>query len=261
MACPLCGEHCRCAEPRAFVSAPEFIDPDAPDDSEAQFAASLETFAAPQPRYNRIIMPQPTPPSEPQFASAVQDQFALAPQPELPASADADRWREEVANRLHNYRAKRRRRAGQNSMELDFEPPAPPPPAATYEAAALAPAAAEAPPVAEPEPQTVVRWDGTVDAPEPRLPDVWNVIPFPAPEPEFPRADELAEPVLTTPRILDVPEMVEQALPTPLSEISLEPEEAQALDDIEIPLQVAPLPQRLFGGVVDLVIVLAATTM
>ncbi len=275
MNCPLCGEHCRCAEPRAFAAgAPEFVDPEAPDYAEEQFAASLETSAAPPPRYDRIALPEAAPMEEPPLFANAPDDFALAAQ-------DESKWRTEVANRVESYRAKRGRRriGGAFSMELDFEEraaePAPPPftPApAEYSATATAPAA---------QPLTV-RWDGMVEGaapapaepefipeePGPRLPEVWNVIPFPGASggttiEDFPRADELAEPILDTPRILDAPEMVDHVIPTPMAEISLEEDEqpADLPDDVEIPLQVVPLPQRMVGGMADFLIVLAATAM
>jgi uncharacterized RDD family membrane protein YckC len=255
----------------------ELIDPDLPDDSEEQFAASLET-AAPPPRYTRIVMPEPEPQPEPQFAAAVHEQFALAPSYPIkpkaglmgaPPQPDPGMWRQEVSSRLQSYRARRRRRTGRtNSMELDFDPRpaevvAPPAPAVS-DRVAQSPAAV-LPAMADPAPPTVVRWDGTVEEPAgPRLPDIWNVIEFPRTEDERPRAEELAEPVLETPRILDAPELIEQAIPAPLSEITLEDDsadEALFADDIEIPLQVAPLPQRVFGGLVDFLVVLVATAL
>ncbi len=248
------------------------MDPEALDDAEDRFAASLDSFVPPPPRYNRIVMPEVSEPmDEPQLISAVRDEFTLAPQ-ELPPPGDG-RWRDEVADRVQTYRAKRRggrRIGGAFSMDLDFEarpaPPEPPPyvaPAVEYSAGAVAT-----------EPTTTVRWDGLVEEPEPApaefvveepaapaLPDVWNIIPFPASTDEVPRGDELAEPVIQTPRILEAPEFVEQAIPTPMAEIALEEEPPELPVDVELPLQVVPLPQRVVGGIADLTIVLGATAM
>ncbi len=258
------------------------MDPEAPDHAEEQFAASLETSAAPPPRYNRIVLPEVAPAArsgeEPQFTSVAREDFALAVQNPM---QEESMWRREVAHRVESYRVKRGRRriGGAFSMELDFEAraaqPAPQPfiPAPPeYSAAAVAPV---------PEPTLKVRWDGVVEQPATRasaresvqpefipaeipgpcLPDVWNIIPFPGGTiEEFPRGNELAEPVLVTPRILDAPEMVQQAIPTPLAEINLEEEEPAGLPaDLDIPMQVVPLGPRVVGGLTDLLIVLAAT--
>ncbi len=246
------------------------VDPEAPDDSEAQFAASLDGFAPPPPRYQRIVMPEPEPPREEQFTTAVHEQFALAPQPQFSGADDPEIWRQEVASRVESYRAKRRRRGmptRQPSLHLDFE--------ALEQLEHPYP---EAQAVAEPEPEPPpppldVRWDGTVvgagapePAPEPaelRAEEASNVIEFPAPAAEYAPAYELAEPVVDGPRILDVPEQVEQGVPTAMADINLEPEIEGELApaDIEVPLQVASLPQRVFGGLVDFIIVLAATAV
>jgi uncharacterized RDD family membrane protein YckC len=72
---------------------------------------------------------------------------------------------------------------------------------------------------------------------------------------------ELADPVLDAPRILDVPESV-PAPPPPLSDIELEPD-GEEIDPrlLEPVLDVAPLPQRVFAGVVDAVVVLGAAAL
>src|SRR3954471_16328609 len=49
MSCPICGEHCRCAEPRAYASKNvTFVDVDEYDPSEEQFASSVMTGAGTQ---------------------------------------------------------------------------------------------------------------------------------------------------------------------------------------------------------------------
>ncbi len=282
MACPLCGEDCRCAEPEA-LPARRLVDPEAPDLSEERFAASLETPwpPVPPPRYSRIVMSEPRSEVE-QFASAVQEQFALAPQPETRAGDIGEMWRQEVANRVENYRARRRRRTADGSLDLDFDPsqpvavaehvPSPPLVPAQVAAAALTTAEFAGPEpryygaaldeetVAPPAPEPEIHWDGTFGDAAARLPETSNVIEFPRLE-EFTPANELAEPVAQGLRILDAPELMEQAVPTPMADISLEEQVAPDTSDIEIPLQVAPLPQRVFGGVVDFLIVLLGTAI
>ena len=97
----------------------------------------------------------------------------------------------------------------------------------------------------------------------PAIPDVGKLIEFPRALYLGPAVNpyELADPVLEAPRILDVPESV-PAPPPPLSDIELEPE-GEEIDPrlLEPVLDVAPLPQRVFAGVVDAVVVLGAAAL
>jgi len=76
---------------------------------------------------------------------------------------------------------------------------------------------------------------------------------------------ELAGPVVTAPRIVDVPEAIIPTIVGPLfADIRLDAEKTQedaaaaAHSAIELPLPVASLSQRLFVGLIDLLIVLTA---
>lgn len=84
---------------------------------------------------------------------------------------------------------------------------------------------------------------------------------------EFPRswypplrpADELAEPVITSPRILEVPEFVPP--PPALGGITIErakPVEVERRPGIDFPLQSAPLRRRILAAASDGLVVLAA---
>ncbi len=81
--------------------------------------------------------------------------------------------------------------------------------------------------------------------------------------------DELAEPVSSPPRILDVPEEIIPTIRGPLfAEIRLDADRppAEAVDvpappAIELPLQVASLSQRIFAALIDGLIVLAASVI
>lgn len=89
---------------------------------------------------------------------------------------------------------------------------------------------------------------------------------------EFPRlfaveepasANELADPILDRPRIIDVPEEVEQ-IELPLGDIGLEAtdtSEEKARSEIETPIQVAPVWQRIFAGIADSFLVLASAAL
>jgi uncharacterized RDD family membrane protein YckC len=111
--------------------------------------------------------------------------------------------------------------------------------------------------------RTVVQAD---DPPQ-QLPPV---IPVSAKIIEFPRwwtpppapLDELAEPVMDRPRILEAPEVV---LPAPaLGGITIEPVRQPELEKrpgIDIPLQSAPLARRIFSAAIDDVIIASASAL
>jgi uncharacterized RDD family membrane protein YckC len=191
----------------------------------------------------------------------------------------------------YRNRRSRKRLAGEFSMRLDFEPQRPMSPAAAMLAGATAMAAALAQPEAVPQdPEITARKEFSPAAapainppqPEPVLPagpataatrtaplfraaparDV-KVIEFPRalvfPQVAEPDPNELAESVFDKPRILDVPESL-GAVPPPLVEIAGQSEEEEALlPEFELPLRVAPLPQRFVAAVIDSLIVMLAS--
>jgi uncharacterized RDD family membrane protein YckC len=88
-----------------------------------------------------------------------------------------------------------------------------------------------------------------------------KVIEFPR-APLLPPIDELAEVISDRPRILDTPEM-EAPEPPPLAELSLivagdEEQIAPPPPELELPLQVASLPQRAMTAICDTLLVIAA---
>ncbi|HLK31796.1 MAG TPA: RDD family protein [Terriglobales bacterium] len=173
-------------------------------------------------------------------------------------NADEPQWRQEVAARLHNYHSRRRKRPPRYpSLALKFDQPvysaaprrveaAPP---ATYQDAELSEAATAAAIVPEPIEDTQLD-----------LAETTNVIEFPRPLiPPPARPDELAEPVLDLPRILDAPETVPKQVP--LGGITLDEEEGPERSELELPLQVAPLGKRVLAAALDGLLVSAATLM
>ena len=77
--------------------------------------------------------------------------------------------------------------------------------------------------------------------------------------PPLPPLDELAEPVVTRPRILEAPEIVPPA--PALGGITIEPAqqpEVERRPGIDIPLQGAPLPRRILSAAIDGLIIAAA---
>jgi uncharacterized RDD family membrane protein YckC len=90
-----------------------------------------------------------------------------------------------------------------------------------------------------------------------------NLIEFPRLPFMPPPPDELAEPVMDTPRILDVPDEIVQELAeerTPLGDIALEPhaDESAVKPEFDVGPQVAPLSLRFAAALLDAMVVIAA---
>lgn len=173
--------------------------------------------------------------------------------------ADAPQWRQEVAARLNNYHSRRTRKPPRYpSLALKFDPPAyPSPPSYVAE-----PPCVSASPLPARSEAATATAAAAEEMEEPQLlpADASNVIEFPRPlVPPPPRPDELAEPILDMPRILDAPEAVPKQVP--LGGIVLQAEEAAAPSDLELPLPVAPLGNRLLAAGLDGMLVAAATVM
>ena len=234
----------------------------------------------------------------PDVRSGIEREFAERDRLESSLEQQAQFWRDEVANRVNSYRTRRSRKrlAGEFSMKLDFDSPGPasaaraaarlardweepvvepdPTPAAAAAPAMPARTFQEAPELLEDETSDVWLRQAAEspkiiefprpESPPPQAPPQIAARPEPRWEPLFPPADELAEPVLDRLRILEAPEAVELPAPAPISDLEL----VQGSDDEEIaapeaafdlPLQVAPLPQRFTAATLDWLVVLVAT--
>lgn len=260
------------------------IDPEGKDLSEQRFVASLESsgFAAPP-------LPDPDERSEesPEEKTAAEPGEAVASPGEAAATLGTAAWREEVAERLSHYRARRKPRPPRYpSLRLRFEEPS-----------RLAEAAFSPPPAFETASSHALALDALTEAPVSGLRDVAQAHPSPevelpapavraATQPalnagtpsagakiiEFPRStfappvrsDELAEPVMDRdrPRILEVPEVTPP--PPALGGITIEAVQEKDPDKqpgIDIPLQSAPLTRRLAAAAIDGVIIMAASAL
>jgi uncharacterized RDD family membrane protein YckC len=214
-------------------------------------------------------------PMEPPPTESIPDPTAEPPAVEQssadnpPCDRDPDAWRNELSDRLHRYRARRKivpPRYPSLTLPFDNYPPKGPsfeaPSFSGFESvsnhALAVQESAPAPPWVElPQPDP---------PPAPLIPPAptAKIIEFPrfawAPPP--PPLDQLAEPVCEKPRILDVPE-VEPPAPA-LGGITIEPlqvEEPEKRPGIDIPLQSAPLVRRLFASFIDGVIVCSASAL
>ena len=167
-------------------------------------------------------------------------------------------WRNEVASRVESYRARRRRPIRERSLPLDFERAVNREITSGNLSASLEEdefhAGSPEPPG---EPSEELAAGPQLD-PWPEEQQESKIIEFPrqALLPVMPPSiEELAEPILDRPRILEAPEEVDTA--SPLSDISVAPEEEQRpAVEFELPLQVAPMSRRVFAGLVDALIVL-----
>lgn len=296
MACKVCGELCRCTEPKPEVSR-RFTDLDPYDPSEEQFASSLGTAADQEYEEEAELIASstlaeslhrgrsPGPEEMNQKSSFLNGTAPSSSQPD-----GATSWKQEVSSRLSRYKARRCEQLGQSSLDFNFESTT-----ANYvfmqregasvEAEIIDRAASDSANqqfltpahLGSAAPQLETSSTPALDTTEllaqptkvveedspPTIPDVGKLIEFPRALYLGPAVNpyELAEPVLDAPRILDVPENI-PAPPPPLSDIELEPE-GEEIDPklLEPLLHVAPLPQRVFSGVVDAIVVLGAAAL
>jgi uncharacterized RDD family membrane protein YckC len=260
------------------TASARLIDPEAYDASEQQFAASVEEKPVPL----RFVMDAAQDLSSPSAAAdkpseveAVRNEvdqiiavsgsadvaLTAADDAHLVASPDSDSWRSEVAARVGNYRARRRPRTPRYpSLQLKFEAPEPPSTAHTVATPSRLAVAVQATFAAAPQGEEPIQRQADE-------PDRLNVMESGARILEFPRSaaapppvvDELAEPVMDRPRILEVPDLL---LPPPaLGGILMEPVEEPVQErrpGFELPLQAAPMSKRLLAGATDSLLVVTA---
>jgi uncharacterized RDD family membrane protein YckC len=255
--------------------SPTLIDPEAYDATEQKFAASLEqTPSSKAPKF--VVEEEPSAgalDNGREIADAAeacgtraQEATVVAPLPtDLQGSPDHDSWRQELTARLSHFRARRRPREPRYpSLQLKFESdqvwssPAntvepPPSTAATLETVTYEqPAAAPRIRLAEPAdyPRILPAAAGETTA---------KIIEFASYSPTPRPLDELAEPVLDRPRIIESPELVPP--PPALGGILIEPLEEPASErrpGFEIPLRAAPMARRMTAAGIDAALVVSA---
>jgi uncharacterized RDD family membrane protein YckC len=261
MACPLCGDVCRCAPEFRLGKNTPLFQPHMEPASEAGRSASadppLTDFEAGQAR-DQHFAPD----------GRDEDEHGTAQSLQTPGS-----WREEIAARVDRYHSRRRSRSPRYpSLRLKFDMGDPANQArmragsasiaAMEETAADTPvspsAAGDYSPAHRPEPE----------ASDARLPNkssretTARIIAFPRASPVPVPVDELAEPVFDRPRILEVPEVAPP--PPALGGILIEPVEEKEIEKrpgFDVPLRSASVEQRLLAAAVDAVIVFAASFM
>jgi len=256
MTCPLCGDPCRCSYvvPSDGAHVSVFIDPESGDVSEQQFSASLEEATN---AYDGATLEEALAHHAPE---AVEEPPAAAAEPSWQNPPRDDRpdesWRTEVASRVNEYRT-RRRRSGRPlpSLAFDFESAsnyAPEPQPATMVAVHRSGHAVIA------DPTTAVNPRRARMLPFEQQPPLPKVLEFPkpvAPEPELPLLEELAEPMIDSPRILDVPDQPDmfdamEAAPIVLDDPAPEPRSTVSVADL-IEYEIAPSSARAYAFAID----------
>jgi len=271
MSCPLCGDICRCSTDTPAAAPPRWL----PDDE----ACSATSNAEPEAQ-------KTAPASLSPVGEASELTGSNEPPAGEPASEEPPAWRHEIADRLNRYQARRKPRPPRYpSLRLrfeeqdsspttasSFEPPAFPQRVSTISNRALAlDGFAESAVDRSPEqefrpatpPETGLETHTTAPAAAPRAATTAKIIEFPrswtpAPAP----LDELAEPVMSRPRILEAPEVVPP--PPALGGITIEPAQKPDFEKrpgIDIPLQSAALARRILSAATDGIIIAASATL
>jgi len=251
------------------VDPEAYFDPDLPDTSEQQFSASLEAPIE-RPRFVLDVPEDPAagaPPGEtgieavkgslasvtkePAGVAPVLDQASKdTPEPEDELGAREHAWRDQVSAKVSNYRSRKPRIDRYPSLQLQFEGSThrdQTPPGAAPDAPAELRARVKNPELQAPR-ETPVVLEATA-----------RVLEFPRFAAPLSRDEELADPVVRRPRIVEAPELLPP--PPALGGILIEsaaPAETERRPGFDVPLQSAPLSRRLLAGVVDVGVVACA---
>ncbi len=241
-------------------SAATYFDPEEMDKSEEQFSASLETVLD-RPRFvlNAIeesdgkalshvdgLSKEPSGTNEnPAILKQITQPLPEDTLGHHPASGSAHDWRDQVSAKVNSYKSRRPQKDRYPSLRLPFAPEARDPKTPSI-AASLSSSRNECSPTEEmtPKPRVPVSVEATA-----------RVLEFPRMAAPV-RTDELADPVIDCPRIVEAPEL--QPPPPALGGILIEPvrePEPERRPGIDIPLQPAALSRRLLAAVIDLSVV------
>lgn len=213
-------------------------------------------------------------PMEPPPSQMPADDFSGAPAAEIMTESsftgpDAEAWRRELSVRLNRYRSRHKAPPPRYpSLRLAFGPASPalkvPPEESSSYALESSPDLAGAG-ESERGPSTDEPKQPTDEQPPSHgAQPCAKIIEFPRFDwgPPPPPSDQLAEPVIDRPRILEAPEVV-PPLPA-LGGITIEPAhiaEPEKRPGIDAPLQGAPLGRRLLASIIDGMIIGAACAL
>ena len=247
-------------DPQPGLDSEEYFDPDMPDSSEQYFSASLEA-AGERPRF---VLDEP---EEPMAERAAKSEAAVTEHPaadfsqptskDIPESEGPESvvpehdWRGEVSAKVSNYRSRKPRieRYPSLSLPLQFE---------------VSPLRDETPQRGAVDvPAEVKAWENQELPPAREMPVTMEatarVLEFPRLAEAPRRGEELADPVMGRPRIVEAPDLLPP--PPALGGILIEPVAAVENDRIpglDVPLQSSSFSRRLLAGMVDVLVVAMA---
>jgi uncharacterized RDD family membrane protein YckC len=245
---------------------PAYFDPDAPDMSEQEFAASLEAEIE-KPAFvvdnedpaKEIPVADDLLPvssncgdSRPRLSDRAKLDDLVSETASLNASGDPD-WRDQVSAKVNKYKSSKAPKVRYPSLQLHFDPPAP----RRRWGIDIEPLPVETPmrdveiPQARQVPQAFVSLEATA-----------RILEFPRSVPPPVLQDELAEPMLDRPRIVEAPALLPP--PPALGGILIEEateQEPERRPGFDMPLQSATLSRRILAGIVDGLFVAGALTI
>jgi uncharacterized RDD family membrane protein YckC len=257
-------------------SEPRYIDPEEVDMSEQQFQASLEVV---RPQF---VVDEPLSACDPSLSIERTDGTCVASPTDTPsempqaeagepgsrseASEDNEPdWRSLVSAKVNKYKSRRPQPQRYPSLSLQFEPTPirAAPVLKQLENSRSAEGAtvrqegafleAEEPPMAPPVLAPLVERPTALEA-------TARVLEFP--RPATIRREELAEPVIDRPRIVEAPELLPP--PPAMGGILIEPPadpEPGRRPGFDLPLQSASLSRKILAGILDGVVVATAITV
>lgn len=239
-----------------------YFDPEAADMSEQEFSASLEGAV----ERSQFVVDEPDVCLEErgnQQQKSWKDAASIGTEDEcskeglsgdLGPSAHTQNsdWREQVSAKVSNYKSRSRHKPRYPSLQLQFDQipykpqPEGRPPLSFSQTVAAEIVALQ--PSAIPEAEPHVSLEATA-----------RILEFPRPEPPQLDPNQLAEPIIDRPRIVEAPEL----LPPPpamggiLIEVAREPE-PERRPGFDVPLQSSPLGRRIWAGTIDLLLIAIA---
>src|SRR5579864_1656675 len=255
--------------------AAAYFDPEALDLSEQEFSASLESPAEP-PLF--VVDEAENPDSTPVQMSADQNSQCVSlsdthPVPTLgvgpgePATSCSEAstpelnpdWREQVSAKVNKYKSRSQHKVRYPSLQLQFDP-------GTYRVqAGPDDTARSVPSFSQSVAAEIVALQPTPSSePEIRisLEATARVLEFPRPMAPIVDPDELAEPMIDRPRILEAPELLPP--PPAMGGILMEPQrtsEPERRPGFDMPLRSSPLGRRVWAGVIDALLLAIAIAL
>jgi uncharacterized RDD family membrane protein YckC len=240
-----------------------YFDPEVMDTSEQEFSASLEmsggvpVFVVDSAE-NLVATPDAVEnmePRAPRPSTADAEHRDAAVTDRTPHKSD---WRDQVSAKVKHYKTLKPRKERYPSLQLQFDAVVPwksdKSPLTAERAEFLAAAQTDCPsPIFDPEQR--ISYPASTEA-------TARVLEFPRPGTLPFNRDELAEPVVDRPRIMEAPELPPPppALGGMLIEPALETEPKRE-PGVDMPLQMSPLSRRVFAGIVDALLVAGATAI